>query len=94
MIQQATARARAREEVRLRELGIYTLPDGGEYVASSFYSGVCCLYTPPSWELFAGDELRVDTGGGLLKRGSPTRWNVYDLRDTGRTARYPTPVIG
>ncbi|MFL6334166.1 MAG: sigma 54-interacting transcriptional regulator [Pyrinomonadaceae bacterium] len=24
----------------------------------------------------------------------PTRWNVYDLRDTGRTARYPAPVIG
>ena len=94
MIQQATARAHARKEVVLRELGVYTLPDGGEYIASSFYSSGCCLYTPPAWELFAGAELRVDTGGRLLKLDSPTRWNVYDLRDTGRTVRYPAPVIG
>ena len=93
MIQRATARAYVRKEVGLREFGVYTPPDGGVYVASSFYSGGCCLYTPPAWELFAGAELRVDTGGRLLRRGSPTRWNVYDLRDTGRTPRYPAPVI-
>ena len=94
MFQVATARAYASKTGGLRELGVYTLPDGGVYVASSFYSGGYCLYTPPAWELFAGAELRVDTGGRLLRRGTPTRWDVYDLRDTGRTARYPAPVIG
>jgi hypothetical protein len=29
----------------LRELGVYTLPDGGEYVASTPYADGCCLYT-------------------------------------------------
>ena len=94
MIQQATSRAYAPKTAGLRELGVYTLPDGSEYVASRLYSEGCSLYTTPAWELFAGAELQVDTRGRLLRRGLPTRWNVYDLRDTGRTARYPAPVIG
>jgi hypothetical protein len=94
MTQQAMARAYSSKTVGLRELGVYTLPDGSEYVASSFYSEGRCLYTPPAWELFAGAELRVDARGRLLRRGLPTCWSVYDLRDTGRTARYPAPVIG
>lgn len=94
MTQQATARAYILKTGVLRELGVYKLPDGSEYVASIFYSEGSCLYTPPAWELFAGAELRVDARGRLLRRGLPTRWNVHDLRDTGRTARYPTPVIG
>ena len=94
MTQQATAKAYAPKTGGLRELGVYKLPDGGEYVASSFYSGGCCLYTPSAWVLFAGAELRVDSCGRLFRRGMPTRWNVHDLRDTGRTARYPAPVIG
>lgn len=94
MIWQATARADTKKADGLRELGIYALPDGSEYVASIFYSEESCLYTPPAWELFAGAEFRVDARGRLLRRGSPTRWAIQDLRDTGRTARYPTPVIG
>jgi hypothetical protein len=93
MIQQATSRAYASKTGGLRELGVYTLPDGSEYVASTIYAEGCCLYTPPSWGLFAGATLRVDKQGRFLRRGSPTRWNVDDLRDTGRTARYPAPVI-
>lgn len=93
MVSTATARAYASKAGGLRELGVYALPDGREYVASTIYSEGCCLYTPPTWGLFAGAELRVDKQGRLLRHGSPTRWNVNDLKDTGRTARYPAPVI-
>lgn len=94
MTRQAMSRAYALKASALRELGVYKLPDGSEYVASSYYSEGRCLYTPPAWQLFAGVELRVDARGRLLKGGLPTRWDVHDLRDTGRTARYPAPVIG
>jgi hypothetical protein len=77
----------------LRELGVYALPDGREFVASSLYSEGCGLHTPPAWGLFAGAELRVDARGRLFRDGGPTRWSVSDLRDTGRTAEYPSPII-
>jgi hypothetical protein len=93
MAQTAISRAHISGMRGLRELGVYALPDGSEYVASTIYSGRCCLYSPPAWCLCAGAELRVDARGRLLRRDVPTWWYVDDLKDTGRTARYPSPVI-
>ena len=91
--QQETAPPRRPRAVRLRELGLYALPDGREYVVSTLYDDGCCLYPKRMWETFGEAEFWVDAGGRLLSRGEPTRWVARDLTDTGRTARYPGPVI-
>ena len=78
---------------KLRELGIYELPDGREFVVSTLYSDGCCLYPASAWGRYGSAEYWVDTSGRLLNRGVPTLWDAQDLRDTGRTAAYPKPVI-
>jgi hypothetical protein len=78
---------------RLRELGVYNLPDGREFVVSTIYHDGCSLYTPRAWETFGTAEYWVDRDGRLLQRGMPSVWKMQDLSDTGRTASYPRPVI-
>jgi hypothetical protein len=78
---------------KLRELGVYELPDGKQYVASTLYSDGCGLYPVRSWGSYGSAEFRADKGGRLLRRGVPTRWSVRDLQDTGKTATYPAPII-
>jgi len=78
---------------RLRELGVYNLPDGREFIVSTIYYDGCSLYTPHSWEAFGTAEYWVDRDGRLLHRGMPSIWKVQDLNDTGKTASYPKPVI-
>jgi hypothetical protein len=78
---------------RLRELGVYVLPDGGEYVVSTLYSDGCGIYPVRAWGRFGSAEFWADREGRLLRRGEPTRWSVRDLQDTGKTASYPAPVI-
>jgi hypothetical protein len=76
-----------------RELGVYELPDGREYVVSSLYSDGCAVYPVRAWGSFGEAEYWADKEGRLLRRGVPTRWSVRDLRDTGKTASYPAPII-
>lgn len=78
---------------RLRELGVYNLPDGREFVVSTIYYDGCSLYTPRSWETFGTAEYWVDGDGRLLHHGVPSIWKVQDLNDTGKSASYPKPVI-
>jgi hypothetical protein len=78
---------------KLRELGIYQLPDSREFVVSTLYSDGCCLYPASVWTRYGSAEYWVDASGRLLNRGEPTRWRVQDLRDTGRTAAYPKPTL-
>jgi hypothetical protein len=78
---------------RLRELGIYTLPDGGEFIVSTIYHDGCSLYTPHAWETFGTAEYWVDRDGRLLYRGMPSIWKMQDLHDTDRTASYPKPAL-
>ena len=78
---------------RLRELGIYVLPDGREYVVSTLYSDGCSIYPVRSWESYGNAEYWADKEGQILRRGEPTRWSVRDLEDTGRTTTYPQPII-
>jgi hypothetical protein len=83
----------ARSDIQLRELGLYSLPDGKEYVVSSFYSDGFSLYRTASWESFGNAEYWVSKDGKFLRYGLPTRWTIQDLKDTGRTTRYPKPNI-
>lgn len=77
----------------LRELGVYELPDGRQYVVSTLYSGVCGLYPAHAWGSYVNAEFRADKEGRLLRHGVPTGWSVRDLRDTCKTVTYPAPVI-
>jgi hypothetical protein len=77
----------------LRELGIYALPDGKEYVVSTLYSDGCSLYPVRAWWNYGNADYWADKDGRLLRRGVPTRWGVRDLEDTGRTTTYPRPII-
>lgn len=78
---------------RLRELGIYRLPDGGEYIVSTLYSDRCSLYPVRSWDSYGNAEYWAGKDGRLLQRGVPSRWSVSDLEDTGKTSTYPKPII-
>jgi hypothetical protein len=78
---------------RLRELGVYTLPDGREFVVSTIYRDGCSLYAPLAWATFGTAEYWVDRDGRLLQHGVPSIWRVQDLNDTGKSASYPKPVL-
>jgi len=94
MVQAFAAQSPTRKpRPRLRELGIYTLPNGRELIVSTIYHDGCSLYTSSAWETFGTAEYWVDRDGRLLHRGVPSIWKMQDLNDTGRTASYPRPVI-
>lgn len=78
---------------RPRELGVYRLPDGREFVASSLHADGCALYAARAWSSYGNAEYWADRDGRILSRGVPTPWRVADLEDTGRTASYPKPNI-
>lgn len=78
---------------RLRELGVYRLPDGREFIVSTLFQDGCSLYTPHAWATFGLAEFWVDSEGRLLRRGVPSDWRVQDLTDTGKSADYPKPVL-
>jgi hypothetical protein len=78
---------------RLRELGVYELPGGGQYVVSTLYSDGCALYPVRAWGSYGNAEFWVNKEGRLLRRGIPTTLSVRDLQDTGKTVTYPAPII-
>jgi len=77
----------------LRELGIYELPDGRQYVVSTLYADGCSLYPLHAWDNYGNAEFWAGKDGRLLRGGLPTRWSVRDLRDTGKTSTYPRSII-
>ena len=93
VIQPVSALPRPMFEKRPRELGVYRLPDGREFVASTLHADGCALYAVPAWWSYGGAEYWADRDGRILSRGVPTPWRVADLEDTGRTASYPKPNI-
>lgn len=75
--------------MKLRNLGIYVLPDGKEYVADVVNAGSYALFSAKLWNYFPVADYRVNADGRLLREGALTRWNIRHLRDTGRDAQYP-----
>ncbi len=72
---------------KLREGGIYTIPEGGEFVAHQAFSGIYLLYTPEAWEFFGQHSYESDNRGTMHLHGRSTRLQIKDLSDTRRTAR-------
>lgn len=70
----------------LRERGVYTLPDGEEFVASVARGGGFALFNPQIWKRYGVPDYEVDPLGRVTQLGQSTRWRVDDLMDTGRTA--------
>ena len=70
----------------LRERGVYTLPDGEEFVASIARGGGFALFNPQIWKRYGVPDYEVDPLGRVTQLGQSTRWRVDDLVDTGRTA--------
>ncbi len=70
----------------LRERGVYTLPDGEEFIASVARGGGFALFNPRVWKRYGVPDYEVDPSGRLTQLGQSTRWRVDDLVDTGRTA--------
>jgi hypothetical protein len=74
---------------KLRERGVYSLPDEREIVATGCGGGEqLCLYDTQTYESFGLAEYLVDAEGQILEDGKPTGWRLEDLTDTGRTAKY------
>jgi hypothetical protein len=71
----------------LRERGIYTLPDGREFVVHAVFRGGYVLYTPWAWEFFGLHAYESDDAGQIRSNGRPTYWHIENLSDTSRTAR-------
>ena len=70
----------------LRERGVYTLPDGEEFVASVARGGGFALFNPQIWKRYGVPDYEIDPLGRVTQLGQSTRWRVDDLVDTGRTA--------
>lgn len=72
---------------RLRNFGIYVLPDGTEVVAVPEVDG-CHLFKLENWSRQtrqSGDYI-VYRSGLIRGGGKLTGWHSKDLKDTGRTA--------
>lgn len=88
-VKPALAPTVAPNTLKLRELGIYRLADGREFIVSTLYNDGCCLYSNHAWQAFGTAEFWVNADGRLISKGVPTCFGVQDLTDTGRTGRYP-----
>lgn len=76
--------------MKLRNLGIYRLPDGSEYVADVLGGNGYHLYPRRSWETIGRVGFSVGPDGRLVRRGQPTSWKIEQLKDTGQRAQYPS----
>ncbi|HEY0321282.1 MAG TPA: hypothetical protein VGC66_10030 [Pyrinomonadaceae bacterium] len=74
---------------KLRNLGVYTLPDGQELIAEVEPGAVYRLYPTQLWNQFRRTEYSVTPEGRLLIKGQPTDLYIEHLIDTGRRAQYP-----
>ena len=72
---------------KLRERGVYRLPNGRELIALSGLQGERLLYTTHEWEHYELPTHYIDDNGRLCSGGKQTAWGLDDLIDTGRTAQ-------
>ena len=71
--------------MELKDGGIYTLPDGREFVVRARRHGGYVLHDLRLGVSYAPVYL-IDGSGQFLSWGKPTRWSLADLGDTGRRA--------
>ena len=73
--------------VKLKERSIYKLPDGRHFIVCASGRDSYSLYPAQNWREFSLAEYRLHTDGRILSKGTPTRWRVEDLTDTGQVAQ-------
>ena len=74
---------------KLKNLGVYILPDGKEWIAEIEPGAGYRLYPTKLWHQFRSTEYLVTPDGRLLVKGKPTDLSIEHLVDTGRSAQYP-----
>lgn len=74
---------------KLRNLGVYALPDGKELIAEIEPGAGYRLYPTRLWHQFRKSNYLVNREGRLLIEGKPTNVSVEQLIDTGRHVQYP-----
>jgi hypothetical protein len=79
----------------LREYGVYRLPEGGDVIVCPGKDNVIPLLLVSDWDSFGEAAItgtthstafqiyHVDNSGRILRLGQATKWNSYDLLDTG-----------
>lgn len=72
---------------KLRERGVYALPDESEVIAVADIRGAYLLYAPQDWTLYPHIQAMyvIYASGRIHYRGRLTHWCIADLSDTGRT---------
>lgn len=70
----------------LRAGGIYRLPDKREFVVGVNDRNDYILFGVLAWRYGGPAQYLIRADGKILSKGVPTRWDVEDLTDTGRTA--------
>ncbi len=81
------------QRIKLRERGIYALPDSREFIVRANGKNEYSLYPSKAWNRFVMAEYRLNSEGLLLSKGTRTRWQVKDLIDTGKALTFtPGPV--
>ena len=75
---------------KLREHGVYTLPDESEVIAVADIRGAYLLFAPQDWTLYphVPAVFEVYASGLIHRRGRLTNWCIEDLSDTGRTGAF------
>lgn len=74
---------------KLKNLGVYALPDGKEMIAEIEPGAGYRLYPAQLWNQFRSTEYLVNREGRLLIKGEPTSLSTEQLIDTGRRVQYP-----
>lgn len=79
-----------RESYRLRERGVYALPDESEVIAVADIQDAYLLYGSDDWQLYphVPAVYEVYASGQIHYRGQLTYWRIEDLSDTGRTGTF------
>jgi hypothetical protein len=72
--------------MKLTNNGIYSLPDGREFIVRPGSHGGFFLHDPNKG-VAAAPVYLVDGSGQVLSWGRRTRWTLADLRDTGRISQ-------
>ncbi len=77
--------------MKLKNLGVYALPDGREFVVEMFQGGKWRLFSRHVWTLAGHAGYQVNDDGYLVCHGKTLKWRVENLIDTGVREKYPKP---
>jgi hypothetical protein len=75
--------------MKLKNLGVYALPDGREFVVEMEHGGYYRLYSKHAWSFARIAQYQILNDGKLIRKGTPTHWRVEHLIDTGHKVTYP-----